>query len=293
MPIKQFITPKNLDELYKYGYSIIPNCLTNQKAVQLAEDASSLCSNNHDIVSTHDHWQGLYNPFYLSRNFLETIYNPFILSYVEHCLGKEANPILNMQALFNSSRVEEYRRDEIINNALLRKNHRLSNSNIHTDQLFNNPFDSKSPLQICFLIALNPFNYKTGGTAFIKSSHLLPKPRPQDIEKLALSKNDLLVPELEPGDAVVFWGHTWHLAMPNTITNERWGLSIRYTHWAIKTMFDYSDYIIPEDISNLEKSLLDSLLGKGSITPNALEERKFTVTKSTNITSENIQFLID
>ena len=292
MIVNKTMSSLNFNDLYKDGFSIIPNCLSTYEADKLSMIGSNLCEQHSKIVSEHDNWQGLYNPFYLSEEFLKPIYNPFILAFVEKCLGKEANPILNMEALFNSKKVDVKERDEIINNALLRKNNKMSNCNIHTDQLFNNSFDKSSPLQICFLIALNDFNNLTGGTAFVKGSHLLDKPRPQSINKINLKKEDLNVPELKPGDAVVFWGHTWHMAMPNIKNNQRWGLSIRYTHWAIKTMFNYSNFKIPDKLKATEKDVLESLIGRGCITPEAIDERKFTITKSSAITEDNINKLL-
>jgi ectoine hydroxylase-related dioxygenase (phytanoyl-CoA dioxygenase family) len=291
MNTKKLDNEFNLSDLYRNGFYVIKNCIDFREATYLSDLSRKLCSQNKEILSHHDNWQGLYNPFYLNNKFLEIIYNPKILYFVEKCLGQDSHPILNMQALFNSQKIEEGKKEEIINNALSRKNHKLSNCNIHTDQLFNNPFNSDSPLQICFLIALDNFNKKTGGTAFVNGSHLLDKPRPDKVNKLNLKKEDLLIPNLEPGDAVVFWGHTWHMAMPNTLTNNRYGLSLRYTHWAIKTMFDYKDYQIPDIKNNLEKELIESLLGKGCVTPSALDKRKFTVTAKSAINQKNIKEL--
>ncbi|WP_244817155.1 phytanoyl-CoA dioxygenase family protein [Caballeronia sp. Lep1P3] len=104
----------------------------------------------------------------------------------------------------------------------------------HMPGTFPVGINASFPLNAQVTIPLDPFTAETGATAFVPNTqHMLRYPNQNDgfyerAERM----------EAEPGDAIVFFGATWHCAMPNHSAHDRSAVLIQYLPKFVKPMED-------------------------------------------------------
>lgn len=104
----------------------------------------------------------------------------------------------------------------------------------HAPGTFPVGINTSFPLNAQVTIPLDPFTPQTGATAFV--------PHTQD-ELRYPGDGDAFFErcermEAEPGDAIVFFGATWHCAMPNHSVQDRSAVLIQYLPKFVKPMED-------------------------------------------------------
>ena len=75
---------------------------------------------------------------------------------------------------------------------------------------------------------LDEFTVENGATAFVPGSHLLDKSPKYVLADLNASHPDEMIIEGQPGDVLVFNGHSWHAGRPNLTDNHRRGILVHY-----------------------------------------------------------------
>jgi ectoine hydroxylase-related dioxygenase (phytanoyl-CoA dioxygenase family) len=104
----------------------------------------------------------------------------------------------------------------------------------HSPTTFPVGINTSFPLNAQVTIPLDPFTAQTGATAFVPhTQHELRYPGEGDAFFERCERM-----EAEPGDAIVFFGATWHCAMPNHSTQDRSAVLIQYLPKFVKPMED-------------------------------------------------------
>jgi ectoine hydroxylase-related dioxygenase (phytanoyl-CoA dioxygenase family) len=104
----------------------------------------------------------------------------------------------------------------------------------HAPTTFPVGINTSFPLNAQVTIPLDPFTAQTGATAFVPhTQHELRYPGEGDAFFERCERM-----EAEPGDAIVFFGATWHCAMPNHSTQDRSAVLIQYLPKFVKPMED-------------------------------------------------------
>ena len=104
----------------------------------------------------------------------------------------------------------------------------------HTPASFPLGINSSFPLNAQVTIPLDPFTAETGATAFVPhTQHELRYPGEADA---FFDRCERM--EADPGDAIVFFGATWHCAMPNRSAQDRSAVLIQYLPKFVKPMED-------------------------------------------------------
>ena len=104
----------------------------------------------------------------------------------------------------------------------------------HSPTTFPLGINTSFPLNAQVTIPLDPFTAQTGATAFVPhTQHELRYPGEGDAFFERCERM-----EAEPGDAIVFFGATWHCAMPNHSTQDRSAVLIQYLPKFVKPMED-------------------------------------------------------
>ncbi len=75
---------------------------------------------------------------------------------------------------------------------------------------------------------LDQFTVENGATAFVPGSHLLGKNPKEVLADLNASHPAEIIIEGEPGDVIVFNGHSWHAGRPNLTDKHRRAILIHY-----------------------------------------------------------------
>jgi len=107
---------------------------------------------------------------------------------------------------------------------------------------------------------LTPFTEGNGGTRLWPSSHLA-----QDAERLPLA--DSVVPQLEPGDALLFLGSTLHGGGANASATPRRGIIVSYCLGWLKP-FELQWLVYPPEIARHFDPELAALIGYAQHRPN-------------------------
>ncbi|WP_017776075.1 phytanoyl-CoA dioxygenase family protein [Paraburkholderia kururiensis] len=105
---------------------------------------------------------------------------------------------------------------------------------LHAPQTFPVGINASFPLNAQVTIPLDPFTAQTGATAFVPGTQRdLRYPGPDDrfFERCERM-------EADPGDAILFFGATWHCAMPNRSNSDRSAILIQYLPKFVKPMED-------------------------------------------------------
>jgi ectoine hydroxylase-related dioxygenase (phytanoyl-CoA dioxygenase family) len=104
----------------------------------------------------------------------------------------------------------------------------------HQPATFPSGINASFPLNAQVTIPLDPFTAETGATAFVPhTQHELRYPSDDDRFYERAERM-----EAEPGDAIIFFGATWHCAMPNRSTRDRSAVLIQYLPKFVKPMED-------------------------------------------------------
>ncbi|WP_438391031.1 phytanoyl-CoA dioxygenase family protein [Caballeronia sp. DA-9] len=104
----------------------------------------------------------------------------------------------------------------------------------HAPGTFPVGINTSFPLNAQVTIPLDPFTPQTGATAFVPhTQHELRYPGDGDAFFERCERM-----EAEPGDAIVFFGATWHCAMPNHSAQDRSAVLIQYLPKFVKPMED-------------------------------------------------------
>ena len=104
----------------------------------------------------------------------------------------------------------------------------------HAPGTFPVGINTSFPLNAQVTIPLDPFTPQTGATAFVPhTQHELRYPGDGDAFFERCERM-----EAEPGDAIVFFGATWHCAMPNHSVQDRSAVLIQYLPKFVKPMED-------------------------------------------------------
>jgi ectoine hydroxylase-related dioxygenase (phytanoyl-CoA dioxygenase family) len=104
----------------------------------------------------------------------------------------------------------------------------------HQPASFPVGINTSFPLNAQVTIPLDPFTPETGATAFVPhTQHALRYPTDED---RFFERAERM--EAEPGDAIIFFGATWHCAMPNRSEQDRSAVLIQYLPKFVKPMED-------------------------------------------------------
>jgi ectoine hydroxylase-related dioxygenase (phytanoyl-CoA dioxygenase family) len=104
----------------------------------------------------------------------------------------------------------------------------------HAPSTFPIGINTSFPLNAQVTIPLDPFTPLTGATAFVPhTQHELRYPGDGDA---FFDRCERM--EADPGDAIVFFGATWHCAMPNHSAQDRSAVLIQYLPKFVKPMED-------------------------------------------------------
>ncbi len=144
---------------------------------------------------------------------------------------------------------------------------------LHAPESFPLAINASFPLNAQVTIPLDPFTAQTGATAFVPhTQHELRYPAEADRFFERCERMDA-----EPGDAIVFFGATWHCAMPNRSTQDRSAVLIQYLPKFVKPMEDLRA-MAGEAFVKRASPTMRQLLGMHYPYPQNLEE----VTVATN-----------
>lgn len=143
----------------------------------------------------------------------------------------------------------------------------------HTPGTFPVGINTSFPLNAQVTIPLDPFTAETGATAFVPhTQHMLRYPNENDrFYERAVRM------EAEPGDAIVFFGATWHCAMPNHSARDRSAVLIQYLPKFVKPMEDLRA-MVGEAFVKRASATMRQLLGLNYPYPQNLE----AIDKATN-----------
>ncbi|MDR5739605.1 MULTISPECIES: phytanoyl-CoA dioxygenase family protein [unclassified Caballeronia] len=136
----------------------------------------------------------------------------------------------------------------------------------HMPATFPAGINTSFPLNAQVTIPLDPFTAETGATAFVPhTQHTLRYPNESDrfFERAARM-------EAEPGDAIVFFGATWHCAMPNHSPRDRSAVLIQYLPKFVKPMEDLRAMVGEAFVRRASKTMRQ-LLGLNYPYPQNLE----------------------
>ena len=123
---------------------------------------------------------------------------------------------------------------------------------------FPNNINPSFPLNCQVTILLDEFSIESGATAILPESQNLCRYPNEEDEKLFFKKAARMTGQ--PGDVAVFFGMTWHCAMPNESDHDRTGVLIQYLPKFIKPMEDQQRGTSKEVIDNASP-VLKQLLG--------------------------------
>ena len=138
------------------------------------------------------------------------------------------------------------------------------------------------PLNCQVTVMLDEFSVESGGTAILpKSQNLCRYPNEKD-EKEFYDKAARITGQ--PGDVAVFFGMTWHCAMPNNSNHDRTGILIQYLPKFIKPMEDQKRGV-KQSVIDSASPILKQLLGYDYPYPQILDEAKAGNTEGRSATA--------
>jgi ectoine hydroxylase-related dioxygenase (phytanoyl-CoA dioxygenase family) len=136
----------------------------------------------------------------------------------------------------------------------------------HMPGTFPVGINASFPLNAQVTIPLDPFTAETGATAFVPhTQHMLRYPNEADGFHARAQRM-----EAQPGDAIVFFGATWHCAMPNHSERDRSAVLIQYLPKFVKPMEDLRA-MVGDAFVKRASSTMRQLLGLNYPYPQNLE----------------------
>lgn len=142
---------------------------------------------------------------------------------------------------------------------------------LYKRESFPHNINSSFPMNCQVTIMLDEFSPDSGATAILPESQNLCRYPHEDDEKMFYDKAARLTGQ--PGDVAVFFGMTWHCAMPNNSDHDRTGILIQYLPKFVKPMEDQKRGVKEEVIKNATP-ILKQLLGFDYPYPQILDEAK-------------------
>lgn len=136
--------------------------------------------------------------------FLDLITNEKTLEIVRGVLGE--NFILQLQ------------------NGIINRNKLIHHQTSWHRDIPYQEYTTSRPVSMNVFFCMSPFNAKTGGTVFLPYSHLFPK-----APSIEFLNENLIQPELNAGDVVIFDSWVYHKAGNNTSDIIRYGINHVYT----------------------------------------------------------------
>jgi ectoine hydroxylase-related dioxygenase (phytanoyl-CoA dioxygenase family) len=130
-------------------------------------------------------------------------------------------------------------------------------------------FNGSFPMNAQVSVILDPFTKESGATAYMPGSQKqLRYPTPEDrfFENCEQMTG-------EPGDVVLFYGVTWHCAMPNTSQHDRSAILIQYLPKWVKPMEDMPA-ALPQDFIDNASPEIRQLIGLNYPYPEVLDAAK-------------------
>jgi ectoine hydroxylase-related dioxygenase (phytanoyl-CoA dioxygenase family) len=172
-------------------------------------------------------------PFAYDKSFLGLITEEKALELVREILGE--NFILQLQ-----------------NGVINRNNKEHHQSSWHRDIPYQE-YTTSDPISVNVFYCLSPFNNETGGTYFLPYSHLFSK-----APSLTFFKENMLQPNLNAGDVIVFDSWVYHKAGYNSSDIVRYGINHVFTLPILKQQID-----IPKMLGEnyTDNQLLNKILG--------------------------------
>ena len=129
--------------------------------------------------------------------------------------------------------------------------------------------NSSFPMNAQVSIILDPFTEESGATGYVPGSQkALRYPAPED--KFFEHCKQMTG---EPGDVILFYGVTWHCAMPNTSDHDRSAVLIQYLPKWVKPMEDMPAALPAEFMANASPDIRQ-LIGLNYPYPEVLETAK-------------------
>lgn len=134
---------------------------------------------------------------------------------------------------------------------------------------FPHNINKSFPMNCQVTVMLDDFSEQSGATAILpESQNLCRYPNEQD-EKDFFAKAERITGK--PGDVAVFFGMTWHCAMPNVSDHDRTAILIQYLPKFIKPMEDQMRGV-KKDVIDSASPILKQLLGFDYPYPQILDQ---------------------
>ena len=130
-------------------------------------------------------------------------------------------------------------------------------------------FNGSFPMNAQASVILDPFTGQSGATAYVPGSqkHLrYPMPEDNFFDRCEQMTGN-------PGDVVLFYGVTWHCAMPNTSEHDRSAILIQYLPKWVKPMEDMPATLAPSFIAAASPDIRQ-LIGLNYPYPEVLDAAK-------------------
>lgn len=130
-------------------------------------------------------------------------------------------------------------------------------------------FNGSFPMNAQVSVILDPFTQESGATGYLPGSQKeLRYPTPEDnfFDRCTQMTG-------EPGDVVLFYGVTWHCAMPNTSDHDRSAILIQYLPKWVKPMEDLPA-ALPQTFLDAASPEIRQLIGLNYPYPEVLDAAK-------------------
>lgn len=140
---------------------------------------------------------------------------------------------------------------------------------LHAPQTHPTRFNGSFPLNAQVSIILDPFTKESGATAFVPGSQRelrYPTSEHKFFERCQQMEG-------EPGDVALFYGVTWHCAMPNHSNHDRSAVLIQYLPKFVKPMEDMPA-ALPQSFIDNTSADMRQLLGLNYPYPEVLDAAK-------------------
>lgn len=130
-------------------------------------------------------------------------------------------------------------------------------------------FNGSFPMNAQVSVILDPFTIESGATGYVAGSQKELR-YPTEDDKFYERYSQMTG---EPGDVALFYGLTWHCAMPNNSDHDRSAILIQYLPKWVKPMEDIPRAVSPEFIENASPEIRQ-LIGLNYPYPEILDASK-------------------
>jgi len=245
---------KQINEIKKNGYIIIPNVLKKNECNKIASLLDKI-----EIKKLKE------NDNYFLKSYLK---GQVVLRDIV-CYDKKLLKILikdKIYNLVNSILGDQFILDGATGSRPIKTSNKYPSPHIDS-HLPINTFNQT--LDIVLQVCIDDFKEKNGSTFFWKKSHLSGV-RCQNI-KTNFKKYKKVKSEAKKGSVIAFLGQTWHQLGKNQTNERRWGILFHLKRWWIKPSSNYSMYFKNDYKKFTKKEKM--ILGFSSISPLPLSDR--------------------